>query len=254
MINSNLNGKIALVTGGSRGLGKVISITLAEAGATVVVNYANNQEAAQQTVDEIKANGGKTFSIQGDITDEQAVEKLVKDAEAQCGGNIDILVNNATGPQPELSIEESTWNDYLDQLVFFVKAPLLLTKAVLPGMKKKGEGRIINIGSEVIQLGNANFANYVTAKSSQLGMTRSWANELGPYGITVNLVNPGFIPVERHEGTNQATFEKYAEGVPLKKMGEPRDIGATVTFLASSEAKFITGQSLSVNGGKTFGI
>jgi 3-oxoacyl-[acyl-carrier protein] reductase len=249
-----LNGKIALVTGGSRGLGKMISSTLAEAGAIVVVNYANNQQAAQQTVEFIHLNGGKAVLIKGDITDEKAVETIVKEAEEQCGGTIDILVNNATGPQPELSIEESTWNDYLDQLVFFVKAPLLLTKAILPGMKKKGEGRIINIGSEVIQLGNTNFANYVTAKSSQIGMTRSWANELGPFGITVNLINPGFIPVERHNELDPAIFNDYKNGVPLRKMGEPRDIGNTVVFLASNESKFITGQSLSVNGGNTFGI
>ncbi|RBW68288.1 SDR family oxidoreductase [Bacillus taeanensis] len=250
----HLDGKIALVTGGSKGLGKVISTRLAEAGAMVIVNYANYKEAAEQTAVSIQSSGGKAATVRGDITDEQAVAQLVTEVEATCGGTIDILVNNATGPQPELSIEESTWNDYLDQLVFFVKAPLLLTKAVLPGMKKKGEGRIITIGSEVVQLGNPNFSNYVTAKSSQIGMTRSWANELGPFGITVNLVNPGFIPVERHSEVNPLTLREYAKGVPLRKMGEPRDIGNAVAFLASSEARFITGQSISVNGGNTFGI
>jgi 3-oxoacyl-[acyl-carrier protein] reductase len=249
-----LNNKIALVTGGSRGLGKVISLQLAEAGATVIVNYASNQEAAQETVDSIRSKGGKAVSIQGDITEEKSVSDLVKESEEQCGGSIDILVNNATGPQPELSIEESTWDDYLNQLTFFVKAPLLLTKAILPGMKKKEEGRIINIGSEVVQLGNPTFANYVTAKSSQIGMTRSWASELGPFGITVNLINPGFIPVERHGEVSPTTYNNYTKEVPLRKMGEPNDIGNTVVFLASNEAKFITGQSISVNGGNTFGV
>lgn len=158
------------------------------------------------------------------------------------------------GNSYELSIEESTWDDYLDQLTFFVKAPLLLTKAILPGMKAKNEGRIINIGSEVVQLGNPNFANYVTAKSSQIGMTRSWANELGPFGITVNLINPGFIPVERHSDVNPSSIEQYKKDVPLRKMGQPTDIGNAVVFLASEQANFITGQSLSVNGGNTFGI
>ncbi|WMX53339.1 SDR family oxidoreductase [Peribacillus sp. R9-11] len=247
----NLNGKIALVTGGSRGIGRHISATLADSGATVIVNYATNQEAAQQSVDFILSTGGKALLVKGDVTDEESVKHLVKQSEEKVGESIGILINNATGPQPELSIEESTWDDYLDQLNFFVKAPLLLTKAILPGMKKKNEGRIINIGSEVIQMGNPNFSNYVTAKSSQIGMTRSWASELGPFGITVNLINPGFIPVERHEGIDTSEYKK---GVPLCKMGEPRDIGNAVVFLASNEAKFITGQCLSVNGGNTFGI
>ncbi|WP_211279055.1 SDR family oxidoreductase [Sutcliffiella halmapala] len=246
-----LSGKIALVTGGSRGIGKTISKTLAEAGATVIVNYANNSNHANETVAAIQEAGGKAFAIQADITNEVMVKELIQDSEEQCGGTIDILVNNATGPQPELSIEDSTWKDYLDQLDFFVKAPLLLTKAVLSGMKQKQEGRIINIGSEVIQLGNSNFSSYVTAKSSQLGMTRSWASELGPYGITVNLINPGFVPVERHAGIDPSG---YAETVPLRRVGVPQDIASAVLFLSSSESSFISGQSLSVNGGNTFGI
>lgn len=250
-MNPSLHNKIALVTGGSKGLGKHICATLAKAGATVIVNYAHNRDNALQTVNDIQSQGGKAFALQGDVTDEESVTRLVRESADLAGETIDILVNNATGPQPELSIEESRWDDYLDQLNFFVKAPLFLTKAVLPGMKSKNEGRIINIGSEVIQLGNPNFANYVTAKSAQLGMTRSWASELGPHGITVNLVNPGFIPVERHEGVDPTA---YQQGVPLGIMGEPLDIGNAVVFLASHEAKFITGQSLSVNGGNTFGI
>jgi len=250
-INHNLNGKIALVTGASKGLGKYISAALADSGANVIVNFAHSQEAAQQTVDFIRSNGGNAIAVKGDVTNKEEVKRLVGETEEAFGGTIDILVNNATGPQPTLSIEESTWEDYLDQLNFFVKAPLLLTKEVLLGMKTKGEGRIINIGSEVIQVGNPHFANYVTAKSAQLGMTRSWASELGPHGITVNLLNPGWIPVERHEGIDTSGYQK---GVPLGKMGEPIDIGNAVVFLASNEAKFITGQSLSVNGGFTFGI
>ncbi|MFZ3577183.1 SDR family oxidoreductase [Virgibacillus sp. DJP39] len=253
-MNQRLEGKIALVTGGSRGLGKVISMNLAEAGAMVIINYANNKEMAEKTVEHIQSNGGQALAVKGDITNEAAVTALIEESQEKCKGTIDILVNNATGPQPELSIEDSTWNDYLDQLHFFVKAPLLLTKAILPGMKKKKEGRIINICSEVVQLGNPNFANYVTAKSSQIGMTRSWANELGASGITVNLVNPGFIPVERHEDKDSAKYDGYRQGVPLREMGEPDDIANMVVFLSSQEAKFITGQSLSVNGGNTFGI
>jgi 3-oxoacyl-[acyl-carrier protein] reductase len=249
-VTHHLEGKVALVTGGSRGLGKWISFSLAKAGASVIVNYAHDKEGAEKTVQWIESNGGRALPARADVTNEEEVMKLVNTAEEELS-SIDIVVNNATGPQPELSIEESEWKDYLEQLEYFVKAPFLLTKAVIPEMKRKMGGRIINIGSEVVQIGNPNFANYVTAKSSQIGMTRSWATELGSYGITVNLVHPGFIPVERHEGTDTA---EYRRGVPLQRMGKPSDIGETVVFLASDEAKFITGQSIAVNGGNTFGI
>ncbi len=251
---SKLSGKIALVTGGSRGLGRWISVALAEQGAAVCVNYATNDSDAEQTVDMIRSKGGQAFPIRADITREEEVEALIDQVVETCGGPVDILVNNATGPQPMYSIEASTWEIYLDQMLFFVKAPLLLTKAVLPEMKSRRSGSIINIGSEVVQLGNPNFSSYVTAKSAMIGMTRSWANELGPFGIRVNLVAPGFIPVERHEGLDPAVFERYEQGVALKRMGEPSDVGRAVAFLASDDAKFITGQCLSVNGGNTFGI
>lgn len=246
-----LKGKVALVTGSSKGLGKAIAISLAEAGATVVVNYHSNKKASEKVVAEISSNGGEAFSIPADITEEREVEGLVADVERALG-SVDILVNNATGPQPELSLEEVTWQDYLDQLNFTAKAPLLLTKAVMNGMKEKGWGRIVNIGSEVVDLGNPNFSNYVTAKSAVVGMTRSWANELGEYGITVNAVHPGFTPVERHGEVTREQAEGYLQGVPLKRLGQPHEIGKTVSFLCSEDASFITGQNINVNGGKTF--
>ncbi|HEY4387262.1 MAG TPA: SDR family oxidoreductase [Ktedonobacteraceae bacterium] len=248
------NGKVALVTGGSRGLGKGICKILAERGATVIVNYAYNSTDAEQTVAEIRSSGGNAFAAQANITEEAEVARLMEEIEKACGASVDILVNNATGPQPNISLVEITWNDYLDQLLFFVKAPLLLTQAVLPAMKSKGWGRIIHIGSEVVQMGNVNMGHYVTAKAAMLGMTRSWANEVGAWGITVNLVAPGWIPVERHVGANAADLERYQSGLSLGHVGVPDDIGSAVTFLASDEGRFITGQQLSVNGGNTFGI
>jgi len=166
-------------------------------------------------------------------------------------GRIDVLVVNATGPQPFLSIEEQTWQSYLDQLEFFVKSPLLLLKRVLPKMRERGFGRIINIGSEVMELGNPRFANYVAAKGAQLGLTRSWARELGPAGITVNLVAPGWIPVERHANAPQAELDAYKRGVPMQHMGKPQDVAKMVAFLASDDASFITGQKFAVNGANT---
>ncbi|HMP16613.1 MAG TPA: SDR family oxidoreductase [Gemmatales bacterium] len=158
---------------------------------------------------------------------------------------------NGTGPQPFIKIEELTWQACLDQLEFFVKSPLLLVQATLPAMKKKRWGRIINIGSEVFERGVPEFSQYVAAKGAQLGLTRSWAMELAPWNITVNLVAPGWIPTERHANDPQEMKDQYARAVPMGHMGEPDDIGAAVTFLASDAAKFITGQKLSVNGGNT---
>lgn len=253
-LTRSLEGKVAVVTGGSRGLGRWISYALAVEGASVAVNFAHSEEDALETVKLIGKASGRAVPVQADVTNEDEVEFLIDEAVRLLGGTVDILVNNATGPQPMYSIEASTWDIYLDQLDFFVKAPLLLTKACLPAMKSNRSGAIINIGSEVVQLGNPNFSSYVTAKSAMIGMTRSWANELGPFGIRVNLVAPGFIPVERHEGMSPDVFDRYSERVPLRHMGEPHDIAAAVVFLASDEAKFITGQCLSVNGGNTFGI
>ncbi|WP_284639769.1 SDR family oxidoreductase [Paenibacillus silviterrae] len=246
-----LAGKLALVTGGSRGLGRHIAAALAEAGASVAVNYANNAANAEETIRMITSAGGNAAAFQADITREQEVFELVRRVEGYYGRSIDVLVNNATGPQPMLPLEESTWQTYLEQLEFFVKAPLLLTKEVLPGMKSNGSGSLIHIGSEVVQIGNARFSSYVTAKAAMIGMTRSWASELGPHGIRVNLIAPGWVPVERHEG---ADTSGYQSAVPLGRMGEPLDIANAVVFLASEESRFITGQCLSVNGGRTYGI
>jgi 3-oxoacyl-[acyl-carrier protein] reductase len=132
-----------------------------------------------------------------------------------------------------------------------VKSPLLLLKEVLPGMRQRGFGRVIQIGSEVFEIGNPRFANYVAAKGAQLGLTRSWARELAPIGITVNLVAPGWIPTERHVDVTQEELDNYARSVPMQRMGSEKDVARMVAFLASDNAGFITGQKFSVNGGNT---
>ncbi len=164
-----LQDKVALVTGGSRGLGKAIAMALAAQGAYIVVNYANNALQAQTVVNTIVEQGGNATAIKANVTDEAEVIALVAQIKETCGHSVDILVNNATGPQPMLAIEESTWQTYQDQIDFFIKAPFLLVKALLPDFKREKQGRIINIGSEVVQLGNANFSSYVAAKSAMIG-------------------------------------------------------------------------------------
>jgi 3-oxoacyl-[acyl-carrier protein] reductase len=242
----DLRGRVALVTGASRGLGAAIARKLGGCGAKVAVNYHASRERADELCREI----AQAAAFGADVTDEGQIRKLVAEVRAQLGP-VDILVVNATGPQPFLSIEEQTWEAYQDQLRFFVKSPLLLLKEVLAEMKQRRYGRVIQIGSEVVEVGNPRFANYIAAKAAQLGMTRSWARELGPFGITVNLVAPGWIPTERHAGTDPKELAAYAGGVPLKRQGIPDDVAEAVCFLASDAANFITGQKISVNGGHT---
>ena len=242
--------RTALITGASRGLGTAIALEQAAAGANVAVNYFRNEEAAERFCLRIQEDGGRAHAFKADVRDEGEVAWLTQEVIGIFGG-IDILVVNATGPQPFLSIEEQTWESYLDQLEFFVKSPLLLLKQVLPGMRERGFGRIIQVGSEVFELGNPRFANYVAAKGAQLGLTRSWARELAPTGITVNLVAPGWIPTERHAEARKDELDAYAHDVSMKRMGEARDIAKMVAFLASDAAGFITGQKFSVNGGNT---
>ncbi len=246
----DLNGRVALVTGASRGLGAAIARKLGACGAKVAVNYHASHDLAHAVCHAIRGAGGTAEVFHADVTDEEAVRRLVREVHEKLGP-IGILVCNATGPQPFLPIEEQSWKHCLDQLRFFVKSPLILLQEVLPDMKDKRYGRVIQIGSEVVELGRIEFAHYVGAKAAQLGMTRSWANELGPYGITVNLVAPGWIPVERHADVPRRDFEQYRAHVPLRRQGSPEDVAEAVAFLASDAANFITGQKLSVNGGNT---
>jgi 3-oxoacyl-[acyl-carrier protein] reductase len=243
---------VALITGASRGLGRAMAEALAAQGFRVAINYARSHDAARAVKDGIIAAGGVAEIFPADVTDEAAVAELSA-AITESLGSVDVLVLNATGPQPALPIEELEWSDMLQQLEFFVKSPLLLTRAFLPTMKSRGWGRIIQIGSEVFTIGNANSSAYVSAKGAQLGLTRSWARELGPYGITVNLVAPGWIPVERHHGTSEEDYAGYLRDVPLGHMGTPEDIAGAVAYLAGDAGRFVTGQQLSVNGGRTFG-
>ena len=242
--------RTALVTGASRGLGAAMANSLAKAGHPVAVNFFRNGDRARQLCDDLKTCGLTAQPFGADVRDEAQITRLVREVEASLGP-IEVLVVNATGHQPMLSVEEQTWQSYLDQLEFFVKSPLLLLQAVLPGMRRRGFGRVIQIGSEVVELGNPRFANYVAAKAAQLGQTRSWARELGHAGITVNLVAPGWIPTERSLDATEADKQAYAAAVPLRRMGLPDEVGRAVAFLASDAASFINGQKLAVNGGNT---
>lgn len=246
----SLEGHVALVTGSSKGLGKQIALQLGKAGAKVCINYANNRVKAEATFKEFQEAGGQGILVQADATDPQQIQSMVEQIEEKLG-TIDILVVNATPDQPQKPIEEYDWAFYQQMLDFFIKSPFLLTKAVLNGMKQKGWGRIINIGSEVFQASVPNFSAYVAAKGGQVGWTRSMAKELAPYGITVNILAPGWIPVERHEKDPQEMKDSYLAGIPAGRWGVPQDVADAALYFASEEAAFVSGQTLCVNGAHT---
>jgi NAD(P)-dependent dehydrogenase (short-subunit alcohol dehydrogenase family) len=240
----------ALVTGASGGLGAAIARRLAADGWPVAVNYLPDPEGAARVVAEIVAAGGTAAAFGADATDERAVTSLVA-AVRDTLGPVRVLVPNATGPQPVRPALELTWQDHLDQLTFFVKSPTLLMRAVTPDMRGLGGGRIVQIGSDLPERSAPGMSAYSAAKAAQLSLTRTWARELGPLGITVNLVAPGWIPVERHAGIPADRIEDYRRDVPLGRMGTPAEVADVVAFLASDGSRFITGERIAVNGGHT---
>jgi 3-oxoacyl-[acyl-carrier protein] reductase len=239
---------VALVTGASRGLGAAIAERLGADGFAVAVNYHRSEAQAAGVVARIAGAGGLAAAFGADVTDEVEVLRLVTEVEETLGP-VDVLVLNATGPQPVIPLLDLTWDDVLDQLTFFVKSPLLLQQAVVPGMRERGWGRIVHIGSEVTDLAHPDMPAYVAAKAAQIGFAGTSARILGPWGITVNTVAPGWIPVERHAGVDPSALTSYAAQVPLRHLGIPDDIAGAVSFFASDSAAFVTGERLVVNGG-----
>ncbi len=244
--------RVALVTGSSRGLGAAIARRLAQDGLAVAINGRPGDAQAHEVARSIQDDGAIAAAFTGDVTDEQQVTELAA-AIAAGLGPVDVLVLNATGPQPEGAVTDVGWADHLAQLDFFVKSPVLLGRAVLPGMQARRFGRIVNVDSEVADQPPPGRSAYATAKSAQIGLTRSWARELAPFGITVNTVAPGFIPVERHANVPDDIRTAYLAAVPAGRMGTPADIAHAVSFLASDQASFVTGQRIVVNGGRSLG-
>ncbi|WP_127166466.1 3-oxoacyl-[acyl-carrier-protein] reductase [Veillonella sp. CHU732] len=243
----NLTGKVALVTGASRGIGQATAIDLAKAGADVVVNFIGNEAVAQETVDAIEALGRKAIKIKADVGNAEDVQAMVDEAVAAFG-HIDILVNNAGITRDGLLIrmKDSDWDDVLN---INLKGVYLVTKAVAKLMVKQRAGRIINMTSVSGVTGNVGQANYAAAKAGVIGFTKTCAKELAARGITVNAVAPGFIETAMTDVLPEKIKEGIAATVPFGRMGQPEEIASVVTFLASDFASYITGQVLNVDGG-----
>jgi 3-oxoacyl-[acyl-carrier protein] reductase len=231
-------------------LGRAIARRLAADGCAVAVNGLHDRAQALEVAESIREDGGTAEDFPGDVTDQGAVPRLVGAVEGSLGP-VDVLVLNATGPQPEATLDEVGWDDHVDQLDFFVKSPVLLGRAVIPGMQSRRFGRIVHIDSEVADRPPPGRSAYATAKNAQIGLTRSWARELAPFGITVNAVAPGFIPVERHADVSEDIRAAYLASVPAGRWGTPEDIAHVVSFLASNGAGFVTGQRIVVDGGRS---
>lgn len=242
-----LNGKVAIVTGASRGIGKAIALAMAGAQADIVVNYAGRADAAEETAAAIRQLGRRAMVYQADVSDTSQVQGMVDAALAEFG-KVDILVNNAgiTRDNLILRMKEEDWDTVLQ---VNLKSAFNSIKAVSRSMVKARYGRIINVSSVVGLHGNAGQANYAAAKAGLIGLTKSMAKELGPRNITVNAVAPGFIMTDMTEQLSAEAREKMTASIALNRLGKPEDVASLVAFLASDFCGYITGQVIAVDGG-----
>ena len=243
-----VRGKCALVTGGSRGIGRAICLELARGGASVAVNYAGSEEAARETVERcLELGAPDAFAIQADVAEEQAVAAMLAAVEERLG-RIDILVNNAgiTRDGLMLRMKDADWDAVLDTNL---KGAFHCMRGVYQGMMRRRYGRIINISSVVGLRGNAGQANYSASKAGLIGMSKSMAKELASRGVTVNVVAPGFITTDMTAALPQAAQEALLATIPMKRLGAPEDVARAVAFFAGEESAYLTGQVLCVDGG-----
>lgn len=246
-VEKSLSGKIALVTGASRGIGRAVALRLAANGAKVAINFAGNIAKAEEVKAEIEKLGSEAILVQGSVDDFEVVNELVKKI-IDAWGRIDILVNNAGIARDNLLLKMSE-KDFDDVIATNLKGVFNCTKAVTKLMMKQREGRIINMSSVVGLVGNISQANYSAAKAGVIGFTKSAAKELASRNVTVNAVAPGFIETDMTNSLSDSVKENLSKSIPMGRLGSPEDIASLVEFLVSDKAAYITGQVISVDGG-----
>ncbi|TVR55110.1 MAG: SDR family oxidoreductase [Puniceicoccaceae bacterium] len=243
-----LEGKVAVVTGGSRGIGACISRVLAAQGATVAALYATGREPAEAVVGQITNAGGRGRAFQCDVRDSKAVTAVLAEVKSAFG-RIDGLINNAVAGRQNVGFDEATWTDYTDMFDFGCKAVVNTVKAVRPIMKDGGGGRIVNIVTEIWNLAPGQWTTYLAGKGAMVGVSRSLAVELGPDNITVNMVAPGWMVTENVDTASEGS-KGFAAGLPLRRHGSADEIGHACVFFLSGLASYVTGAYLPVTGGR----
>lgn len=243
----NLKGKTALVTGGSRGIGKSIALTLADQGVNIIINYTSNEEKARKVVKEIEKLNVKALALKANISNNEEIKEMMRKIDEKFD-RIDILVNNAgiTRDNLLMRMKEEDWNNVMD---VNLKGTFLCTKAVIRKMIKQKHGRIINLASVVGVVGNPGQANYCASKAGIIGFTKSLAKEIAEKNITVNAIAPGFIDTDMTKVLPENVKESMIELIPMKKYGKPEDIANLIVFLSSDNSSYITGQVIHVDGG-----
>jgi 3-oxoacyl-[acyl-carrier protein] reductase len=248
--DKELAGRVAVVTGAGRNIGRAIALALAEAGAAVAVNGRQNRANVDAVVGEIGAKGGKALAVMADVSDEAAIERMIA-AVAQGFGRIDILVNSAAG-RPEKPLDEMSFADWRAVVGTILDGAFLTVKAALPHLKKSGAGAIINIGGMSAHIGTRHRAHVVAAKAGLVGLTKALAHDLADACITANCVAPGLIDTARDPGAKPPAHHQSSKTL-VGRFGTPEEVAGAVRFLAGPRARYITGQTLHVNGGAFLG-